>query len=401
MTERGRDRSDPTSLAILIASVNVALFALISLAGWVSWGGLARAAATENGTVTALEQGAAIVLTNLAYGALLLAIVFALHPFEKSWGVRVAIVVAAAVVDAPLRALVLVALHTTPSGPLYSAVEWVVGAVAGAIAISAGFVTAVLVDRARTEARRRDEERARAERAVQELQDEEVRVRRMVADQLHGDLQFRLVTVTAALDGMAGELERAGDAGHARDARAWADALDEIREQDVRSLSHAVFPAGADLSAAQAIQVLLDRLPPTVRTSIEIGDAYRRMIAQQRAPLPVAERLVAVYAVEEAVTNALKHGHAHAVRVAADAVPTTTEGRWLFEVTVDDDGTGLADPLPPLNGLARHRDRVEQRGGTLELLPNPAGAGARLRFALPFSERPSPGRPPRRPATPS
>jgi signal transduction histidine kinase len=378
--------SGPTSLAILVASVNVVLFSLVSLAGWASWGGAAHAAAGgDHGAATVATEAAAVFLVNLGYGALVVAIVYALHPFAHRWGVRVALVVGAAVVAAPLRALALAALHTTPTGTLYTTVEWVVGAAAGAVAVGAGLVTAALVDRARTESRRRDEERARAERAVQELQDEELRVRRMVADQLHGTLQFRLVTVTAALDALAAELTAAGDAAHAQDARTWANALDEIREEDVRSLSHALFPTGADLSAAQAIEVLLDRLPPTIRASIEIGDTYRHMIDAQRAPLPMAERLVAVYTVEEAVTNALKHGRAQAVRVQAEATPTDVDGRWVFEVTVDDDGAGLAEPRPPLHGLERHRQRIEQRGGTLELTGNPAGKGARLRFTLPFA----------------
>jgi signal transduction histidine kinase len=373
---------DPAPLAILIASVNVLLFALVSLVGWASWGGLAHAA--EHGAGTAAAEAASILLANLGYGALVLAVVFALRPFTRTPAVQAAIVVGAAVVVAPLRALALLALHTTPTGTLYSTLEWIVGAAAGAVAIGAGLVTATLVYRARTESRRRDEERLRAERAVRDLQDEELRVRRMVSDQLHGTPQFRLVTVTAALDSMAQELDAQGDADHARDAHASAETLDEIREEEVRALSQAVFPSGVDLSAAQAIQVLLSRLPPTVQTSVEIGENVRRMIDDQGAPLAVAERLVAVYTVEEAVTNALKHGHAHAVRVRADAVPNGPAGHWLFEVTVDDDGEGLAEPLPPLHGLDRHLERIEQRGGTLELTPNPAGTGARLRFTLPF-----------------
>jgi signal transduction histidine kinase len=381
VTPAARDH-DQARLAILIASINVVLFSLVSLAGWASWGGLAHAA--EHGTKTVLAEAASILLANIGYGAVVLALVFATRPFTRSPGVLAAIVVGAAVIAAPLRALALVAIHTTPTGALYSTVEWVVGAAAGAVAIGAGLITAALVGRARTESRRRDEERLRAERAVRDLQDEELRVRRLVSDQLHGTLQFRLVTVTAALDSMARELDAHGDADHARDARGWAETLDEIREEEVRALSQAVFPSGADLSAAQAIQVLLSRLPPTVETSLDIGDSYRRMIDEGRTLLPLAVRLVAIYTVEEAVTNALKHGRARAVRVRADVLPDGVEGRLRFEVTVDDDGVGLANPIPRLHGLQRHRDRIEQRGGVLELAPNPAGRGARLRFTLPF-----------------
>ncbi|HLS93282.1 MAG TPA: hypothetical protein VK015_07180, partial [Microbacterium sp.] len=50
--------------------------------------------------------------------------------------------------------------------------------------------------------------------------------------------------------------------------RQWGADLDELREDRERSLSHSLFPSGADLGAHDAIRVLLDRLPTSVCTSI-------------------------------------------------------------------------------------------------------------------------------------
>jgi signal transduction histidine kinase len=196
-------------------------------------------------------------------------------------------------------------------------------------------------------------------------------------------VQQQLVIITAALDDLAVRLDGAGDLEHAREVEDWAERLDTVRENDIRSLSYSVFPAGADLGTTQAIEAMLRRLPPTVSTKVELGDTYRAMIRDDVSPLPVAERLIVVYAVEEAVTNALRHGHARSVVVRADARAADQPGHWVLEVSVDDDGAGPAAPVTEFHGLERHRTRLRRRGGDLTLASSPSGGG-RLAFRLPF-----------------
>jgi signal transduction histidine kinase len=372
-----------TRIAIYIAATNVTLFALMSLAAWAAWGGLQSAIAASLGALAVVGEGLAVTLVNLVYGVVVIAGSFAFRPMSHGWAARVLIATGVSAVASVPRVLALVAIGSTPTSGFYIAAAGAIGLAAGVVAVTSAILAATLIDRARTEERRREEQESRARKAVEELQNEEMRVRRMVSDQLHGNLQYRMVVVTAGLDGMADQLAAAGDAARAKDLRAWAETLEEIREEEVRSLSHAVFPAGADLSTAAAIEVLLRRLPPNVTTKIELGPVYRRWVDAQVAPMPIPERLVAVYTAEEAITNALKHGGARSIRIFADARPTSEPDRWIFEVTVDDDGTGLADPIPRFNGLERHRQRIENRGGRFELTASPEG-GARLHFTLPF-----------------
>lgn len=386
----------PVRLALVLAAANVVLVALLALAQWAAWGG-AQAAEEEDTPLEALVEGGLVVAADLGYGFLVIAVVFATRPLRRRWPARLAVMTAAALVFSVPRALVLLAVRSTPSTPVYIAVESLAGAVAMVIAVATAVFAAGLVDRMRREARRRRAATTEAARAVEELQDEELRVRRMVADQLHGSLQHRLVTVTAALDALAAGVEAGGGpAGHeatpaasetapelVAELRRLAETVEEIREADVRSLSHAVFPAGADISVIEAIAIMLRRLPPSIATTLTLGPVYRALVEQGLAPLPLAERLIAVYAVEEAVTNALKHGHARAAQISAE-IDTPREDLWILDVVVEDDGAGPPTPVPTLSGLERHRARIVSRGGELELGARPTGGG-RLRFRLPFA----------------
>ncbi|GAB2468722.1 hypothetical protein GCM10007967_23500 [Xylanimonas ulmi] len=383
-------------MGVVLASTNALLFALMSLAQWAGWGGW-YTASQLTGAAT-LAQALGVTGVNLGYGLLVVAGTFALRPMSWPPRTRYLIIAAVALVASLPRVAGLRAIYSTPSGAVFAIAEWVAGFAAGFVAVSAGVLTAQLVTRARDEETRRLREARRAARAVEELQTEEMRVRRMVSDQLHGTLQHRLVAVTAGLDGLAARLATTDEAA-AAELREWAERLEEVRDQEVRSLSHAVFPSGVELGAHRAIEQMLRRLPVRLATSLEIGPEYRRLSDAGQEPLPLAERLVAVYTVEEAVTNALKHGRATQVRVAAEVRPADRSapgGPWLLDVTVDDDGTGLPDGEPELFGLARHAERLQSRGGSLRLGPSPLG-GARVRVSLPFDRTPGatePGTPP-------
>jgi signal transduction histidine kinase len=115
------------------------------------------------------------------------------------------------------------------------------------------------------------------------------------------------------------------------------------------------------------------------------------MIDGGERPLPLAERLVAVYAAEEGLSNALRHGHATDINVLVDTRRPTDQPHIWFDVTIDDNGCGFKDPT--FSGLLRHRERIESRGGTINLGPSPLG-GARLKFSLPYTpqlaDKPSP-----------
>ncbi|QAY69644.1 sensor histidine kinase [Xylanimonas protaetiae] len=373
---------DPTRTGVLLATINVVLYSLMSLATWAGWGGWYIAANSGAGI---LAEALAVTVINLTYGLLVVGGTFLLHPRRWPPRVRYVLIAAVSLVASFPRTLAMRGVHSTPADTTYMLTEWVAGFTAGFVAVAAGVFTAELVSRARAEEARRLRAARSAARAVAELQSEEMRVRRMVADRLHGTLQYRMVTVTAGLDGVAARLDDGAPAAEAAaDVRQWAERLEEIREEEIRSLSHAVFPAGIELGTVRALELMLRRLPPQIEAHLDIGPALQRLVDEVEKPIPPAERLVAVYAIEEGITNALRHGRASRIWLAAEVVPTDDPLAWVLDVTVDDDGSGLAQAEPELSGLSRHAERLEGRGGYLTLGPSPRG-GARLHFQLPFT----------------
>jgi two-component sensor histidine kinase len=445
-----RQPDTDTRTGIGLSAVNVVLFSLMSLSMWAGWGGWSAAAFSPTAVVAA--EALVIAAINLGYGLLIVAATFAWLPragARARWtfaGRRAAgaagtagaagaagtntadapdvghtsgiltrrmlrAAFAALALSAP-RSLLLSASYSTPNGTRFIVAEWLAGLLAGFLAVAAGAFLADLVGRAqRAEADRLAAAR-RAALVMEELQTEEMRVRRMVADQLHGRLQFHLVSTTAALDAIARDLTAhqhtaapaastdletlnfasptdaphgAREADLAQRVRELADRLDAIREDEVRSLSHAVFPAGVELGVARAIEFLVRRLPASVAVSFEVGETLREHLAHYGSPIPMADRLTLVYGVEEALSNALRHGKPDAVWVHIDGLPSPRTGDWLLEVVVDNDGHALPTAQGiELSGLSRHAERLVSRGGSLDLEPSPRG-GARTRLRLPYA----------------
>jgi len=372
----------PARTGVVFSITNVFLYSMLALAQWAGWGGLVLAQNT--GISQVLGEAFLVFVINLAFGLLTIAWVFRLHPGTLPTRRRYATIAAICALMALPRSAILMNVYTTPSHVTYFFAEWLAGLITGFIAVAAGVLGTQLLRNIRAERSERLAAAERAARAVDELQTEEMRVRRMVSDQLHGNLQFRLLTVTAGIDAVADSLADDGNPDAAASLRNCAERLEEIRETEVRSLSHAVFPAGIELGLSRAIEAMLRRLPPQIETSFEIGPGYQALVDDPNLSMPLAERLVGVYAIEEAVSNALKHGRATNVVVQAEAIPDPARNGWLLDVTVLNNGCPVdLDAEPNINGLARHADRLAARGGSLALSNLPDGT-VKFHLTLPF-----------------
>jgi signal transduction histidine kinase len=397
---------DPTKFGIILASLNVVLYSLMSVSQWIGWGGLYTALSSPGITIF---DALTVMAINLATGFAVVAGVFALRPWRFPAFSRYLLIAGVAAVGAVPRVLALASKNSTPDDFYFIIAEWAAGFLAATVAVAAGVLTSSLVGRARREQMRSAAEAARALQASEELRAEEMRVRRSVAGQLHGSLQYRLVAVTAGLDATASELSAAGQTCVAARVADFAEEVDEIRDSVVRDLSHSVFPAGIELGAMTAIEAMLHRLPPQITWTINIGDRLAAMTKTQPLILKLADRLIAVFAIEEAITNAMKHGHANNLVIDMDVVDRTQEtttaalskGTLALIVSVEDDGVGLGDKpgfnmlsasKTPLtgdeqtsapNGLVRQAERIVNRGGYLKLAPKAFG-GSRFEFSLPF-----------------
>ncbi len=194
----------------------------------------------------------------------------------------------------------------------------------------------------------REAERGRLLRRLLLVQEEE---RRRIGRELHDDLGAHLTAALLALK-----------TGREEDAR------EQIRTAmaTVRRVSRALRPqALEELGLEGALRALL----------AASGLPYR--LEARLCPLDPLVEMVAFRVLQEAVTNAIRHGH-----------PTRLELRLVCQGErllgeLRDDGRGF-DPAttPPGVGLVGMRERVEQLGGELSIESRP-GAGTRVRFSLP------------------
>lgn len=191
--------------------------------------------------------------------------------------------------------------------------------------------------------------------------------RRRVQRDVHDGAQQRLVHTIIVL-------KLARDAARAGELR--TDLLDEAlsnaerASKELRDIVRGILPASltrgglrsgldsllGDLALPVGLTVSVPRLSPQIETT-------------------------AYFIVAEAITNVVKHAHAHRA-----TVDVTVDGPTLI-IEVRDDGAGGADARKG-TGLTGLLDRVEAANGTLTVTSRP-GDGTAVRAVLPLDERPS------------
>ena len=285
------------------------------------------------------------------------------HRATRLWRMAAAILVAAVVAAlARFVAQVLFGVHPALDDPARDA-EVFSGFLLGAISAAIGMwaLVARRTNRARNRSAARDA--LLVELAVKALEQEEIRVRRAVAEGLHGTLQSKLVLMDAQ------------DIETVASVRA---ELASAREIDVREMSRILYPDRLELGLVPALRALLGRIPASIATRLTVSDAVRSLDDPAGCSLTVSERLLAVRVVEEALTNALKHGPASSLAVSLDVADRE------LHIAVDNDGQ-LYDPAAAgmASGTARLATRLSFAGGRLALSPGHE-KGARLEAWLPL-----------------
>lgn len=268
-------------------------------------------------------------------------------------------------------------------------VELASGSMIGLVTAAAGTWAMSATRTQRRQARAGQQLAVQRALAVSALEDEEVRVRRDVAEGLHASLQQRLVLIIAKVGEVASHV-RAGSATR-EDAAALdeiREALDRIREDDVRGLSRLLYPDHLEIGVIPAVRTLLRRVPSSVATRLELDPAVRAADDPEKPTLTSTERLLAARVVEEGIGNALRHGHPGELVVALGMDGTA------LTVSVEDDGGGFDESAVQQTGLARLAQRLNIVGGELRVVGH-ADSGARLTGWLPLTflspvELPSP-----------
>lgn len=293
-----------------------------------------------------------------------------LRVHERSVWARSWVIIAIAVLLSCLRAALQTAVGIYHEGDVGQILP---DALIVGVLIALFFTIGVLVTVGRRQARRSERQRlahaSRAASAFTSLQREELRVRREIADSLHGSVQNHFVLLEAELADIARQVP------HELDARLHSvrQTLAMIREHELRSLGTALYPEGLERGLVPAVRALIARVPAAIATqlTVDAGDDAETPAADE---LDLEHRLLLVRTVEEALTNALRHGDATAIELT---IRLRDDG---VDIDFTDDGIGF-DEEPVLRGLAVLRERLRYGSGDLELIALPGG-GTRLIASL-------------------
>ncbi len=189
-----------------------------------------------------------------------------------------------------------------------------------------------------------------------------------IAHMLHDESGQLLVSVHLQLAKLAREVPAAQP--HVESCQQLLESI----ERQLRALSHELRPAVLDdLGWLAAIEFLAAAI--TGRTQIPI-EVRSRVTQRLQPPAEIALYRV----VQEALTNAVRHGRATCVRVEIEQRPDGLHG------LIADDGVGFEVEACVCNGglgLKGMRERLEAVGGSLRVISAP-GSGAEIHFALPL-----------------
>jgi anti-sigma regulatory factor (Ser/Thr protein kinase) len=192
------------------------------------------------------------------------------------------------------------------------------------------------------------------QRALERAQDGQRSLQ--LADHLHSDLQNRLLAAAVRIESL-GEDESV--------------VLEELallqRELDLVVTEG---DGGKDVTLIDALEEVAARWKGFVVVTLEVDDACRERELGQ------VQRQRITHIVAEAITNAVRHGHASGVSVAI------ARGDASIDVVVEDDGTGPRAGSP--GGGSTHLDALALGGW--RLVAAPAG-GSRLEVSLAHEPR--------------
>ncbi|MFT3782687.1 MAG: histidine kinase [Nibricoccus sp.] len=156
--------------------------------------------------------------------------------------------------------------------------------------------------------------------------------------------------------------------------------LRELNQQIVdamhrtRALTHGLFPGKIQIADVRG--ALLE-LAAQVRARFQV-EVRTEFVG--RFPHHTNNQIIQVYRLaQEAISNAIKHGHATCVEVRLEA----RSANMLLSIT--DNGTGLSQTEPAEKGVGHHimQSRTRTLGGTLEIY-NAAPKGVAVKLTYPF-----------------
>lgn len=238
---------------------------------------------------------------------------------------------------------------------------------------------------------RQSHEREVAEARAQELSMSRQRVinaqeylRRDIAGELHGTVQSRLILLGHRI----AELEaRARSKRMTKELADIRQRIEELEKEQIRSISHRLFPAILRLGVTTGLESLVDQYSTDLSIDLRVSKKLKDREQANRKLIPDNVKLALYRVTEEALTNISKHAPAANNIV----VRLSLSDSGILRLTVSDDGLGHNTTSPPSGvGLLLISDYVAAAGGSCTVKSIP-GRGtqvmAEVRLARPGTEQ--------------
>ena len=202
-------------------------------------------------------------------------------------------------------------------------------------------------------------------------------VRQDIAHQLHGSVQNRLIIVLhrlAEIERSEQKSELAGELGELRQR------LADLLDNQVRPISHRLYPSILRRGLVAALQSLSDHFEQSLTIDLRIDEALVKGEKADNLLIPEQVRLAAYRIAEEALTNIVKHTKASAVSMTLKRAADN----WL-RLELQDNGQGFdMAGAAGGRGLMMMQDYAAVVGGSCTIKSVP-GAGTEITALLPLS----------------
>ncbi len=210
--------------------------------------------------------------------------------------------------------------------------------------------------------------------------------KRAIAEELHGAVQTKLYAVWMKLGAAAQEIrDSAADQDQIVDAI--ATEVDNIREEDIRQLSHRLHPGIVRVSALAGLRSLRDYYEQLIPIELNIGPEAEALEQAGSSEIPEKLRLAAYRITELALGNVLKHAGAASAAIGWDYRPGEAE----LVLTISDDGLAFDESNVSTAaeatgiGLTTINDYADALGGSLDINSRP-GEGTRVTVRFPYRQ---------------
>ena len=214
----------------------------------------------------------------------------------------------------------------------------------------------------------------RSRRRIVDVQEED---RRAIAEELHGPVQTRLFMLSVKLGEVRDTIDGSHDQGAQDLVQAIAE-LDEVRETEIRQLSHRLHPSILSVGLGAGINSLRDSYERWVPVHLKIADEVVRREPVGLSTIPFFVRLGLYRVADEALANVVKHAGAGEVRLGLDLDADT------LCLSVADDGKGFERSAASEGlGTVTMTDYIGALGGSLALETAP-GRGTRVVATVPL-----------------